>query len=166
MEGKVQIINTPIVNPTTDDFWAPVDRFTKNNIPKPVMVITNTPQNDEYGNGQLSKMLDACKIGGQCTILRLSDREQAAWHQLKQALQPGFVFLIGVLPQQLGISAMFRLHEPNNFDGCIWLPSIAISELEKFPDTKKALWMNGMKPVFIDKQFGDIALHNSQGPTS
>ena len=61
------------------------------------------------------------------------------------------VFLIGIPAPQLGISALFHLNFPNNFDGCLWLPTLSINELAERDDVKKQLWVNGMKPVFMDK---------------
>jgi len=58
------------------------------------------------------------------------------------------VILAGILPIQLGISAMFRLNEPNKYGDCIWIPTLALTELDKLPEMKKQLWNMGLKPVF------------------
>jgi len=146
----INIIKTDVIDSRYDAFWNNVPIEMTENTPKPVLVIcdcaANTPENI-----QLQKMLDACKLQPeQYNIVRLQKNEQIAWYRLREQLDPKVIFLIGVSPSQLGISASFILHAPNNFSDCTWLPTLSISELEQHADVKRQLWQNGMKPVFID----------------
>jgi hypothetical protein len=148
----VNIIKTDIVDSKYDVFWNDISSFIKDAAPRPVLVVVNGCAEGSADSLQLRKMLDACNLlPEQYNIVRLQDNEQAAWRQLRERLEPRIVFLIGVMPAQLGISAFFILHVPNHFNDRIWLPTVAIAELEKHADVKKQLWTNGMKPVFIDK---------------
>jgi hypothetical protein len=106
---------------------------------------------------QLQKMLEACKLQPeQYNIIYLNEGQQTGWHQLNGRLDPFVVFLIGLLPAQLGVSALFRLNLPNRFQDTIWLPSLPLEELDQRPEVKKELWSQGMKPVFVDQKFGPL----------
>jgi hypothetical protein len=148
----MNIIKTDVVSPANDVMWNDVDALIANCDSKPVLIVTNDYTDGSADDVQLQKMLGACKLtGDKYNIIKLKDGQTAAWHKLHDRLKPGIVFLIGVLPAQLGISALFNLNSPNNFDGTIWLPTLSVSDLAKHDDMKKQLWVNGMKPLFVDR---------------
>ena len=148
----VNIIRSEVISNKYDVLWGDVSSVTKDAGPKTVLILVNECEEQSPEDQQLRKMLDACKLTGeQYNIIRLQKDQQIAWHRLREQLEPKIVFLIGVMPLQLGISAFFKLNEPNNFGECTWLPTLDIRELDKFADVKKQLWINGMKPLFIDK---------------
>jgi hypothetical protein len=147
----VNIINTDVVSSSYDQLWEDISPVIKDATVKQVLIIINNCEAESAEDQQLSKMLDACNLRPeQYNIVRLPAGGSIAWHQLRERLDPQVVFLIGVMPAQLGISAFFRLNEANNFNERIWLPTLDIAELEKHPDAKKQLWLNGMKPIFVD----------------
>src|SRR5205823_5617738 len=99
-------------------------------------------------DAQLQKMLDGAELKEeQYNVIRLADKQLVAWHQLREHLFPKIIFLVGVLPSQLGISAIFSINVPNNFNDRLWLPTVSISELESAKELKLQLWNNGMKPL-------------------
>jgi len=150
----MSIIKTDIVSAENDVFWNDVSDITSGHVPRPVLVITNTREHD----AQLLKMLEASKLAAdQYNIIYVEEGRQVAWHQLHYNLKPGVVFLIGVLPAQLGVSALFKLNEPNRYNDTIWLPSLSIAELDQRADVKKQLWLQGMKPIFVDKVYGEFS---------
>ena len=153
----MNIIKTSIIDPGTDVFWAgPSLQDTAEVTERPILVLVNEYADGSNEEAQLLKMLDACGLKGeQYHILQVAKDQKTAWHQLRERHQPKVVFLIGVMPAQLGITAMFQLHTPNNFNDRVWLPTLSLSELEQQPAVKKQLWMNGMKPVFVDKVIGN-----------
>lgn len=147
----MNLIKTDIVDPKYDVFWEEITLPAEYNEVRPVLVIANYHETDSAEAAQLKKMLEACKLApAQYHMILMQPGERTAWHQLHSRLQPRIVFLIGISPEALGIAVHFRLNEPNNFNGCTWLPTLAISELEKNPEIKKQLWVSGMKPVFIE----------------
>ena len=147
----MNIIRSNIADPKYDVLWEDISGLTQNASAKTVLIITN-----EYTAGgieeiQLKKMLDACRLlPEQYNIITLKDGQMAAWHRMRDMLQPEIIFLIGIMPAQLGISALFQLHTANNFDGKTWLPTLSISELERQQEVKSQLWREGMRPLFID----------------
>jgi hypothetical protein len=150
MSNNINVINSDIVDAGYDVYWEDVSPLTNGAVPKPVLVITGSYQEDSEEQKQLLKMLEACKLRAeQYNIIQIGSGQRAAWHKLQQQLDPKIVFLIGILPVNLGISASFKLNEPNNFSGCVWLPTLSIKELGEDKDAKAQLWNNGMKPVFI-----------------
>lgn len=99
----------------------------------------------------LLKMLAACKLdAGAYHILQLQPEQCIAWHQIKDQAKPQYVLLLGISPQQLGINALFRLNEANAFDSSTFVPSLSLDQLIQMQDMRTALWVQGLKPLFID----------------
>jgi hypothetical protein len=147
----MNIIKTDIVTAGYDVFWQDVSPALTDTAQKPVLVIVAGCAANSPEDLQLQKMLEACKLNSsRYNIVRLDDEQQISWHQLREKVNPKIIFLIGVLPAQLGISALFQFNRQNNFNDRIWLPTLSLSELEKNQEIKKQLWQNGMKPLFID----------------
>jgi 2-succinyl-5-enolpyruvyl-6-hydroxy-3-cyclohexene-1-carboxylate synthase len=147
----VNIIRSEVISNKYDVLWDDVSGATGDAQPKTVLILVSECEKDSVEDQQLLKMLGACKLTDeQYNIIRLQKDQQIAWHRLREKLEPKIVFLIGVMPVQLGISAFFKLNEPNNFGDCTWLPTLSIRELEQFADVKKQLWISGMKPLFVD----------------
>ncbi len=152
MSDLPDILNTPVVTSNWDMFWQAKE------LPQQVadvLVLTRPYETGSMEETQLHKMLQACMLDiRQCHISHIGADDNIAWHQLRDAAMPKAVLLLGVHPQQLGVSAMFRLFIPNNFDERIWIAAPSLGELEQQPEAKKQLWVNGLKPVFVDKSTG------------
>ena len=137
--------------------WEAISNVVQTADPKPVLIWVNTYDETGAEEAQLIKMLEACKLDpGQYSIIQLQKGQQTAWHRLREMTDPKIVFLIGILPSQLGISSLFRLNGPNHFNDRVWLPTLSLKELEERPDIKKQLWIEGMKPILSDKSYGDF----------
>lgn len=148
------ILNTPIINNEWDLFWQELPQQLADGN-RPLLIISAVF--DDLMQAQLQKMLQACAITTeQYIVIQLQPEDKIAWNKLKEKLAPKAVLLLGVLPSNLGISAMFHLFAPNSFDNCIWICSPSLQELEQQPEHKKLLWQNGLKPVFVDKSIGNF----------
>jgi hypothetical protein len=153
----MDIIRTAIVDPATDIFWNDTAVLTSDAGMKPVLVLVQAFAAANSEEIQLQKMLDACGLKQeQYNIIQINDGQMISWPSLRGKFDPKIIFMIGVIPSQLGISALFQVNMPNKFNDRVWLPTLSISELEQQPAVKKQLWMSGMKPVFVDKVFGNI----------
>jgi hypothetical protein len=154
----MHLINSKIVGTEHDIYWEDISTIINDMPPKPVLVLAVIQNSGEQE--QLIKMLEACKLTpDQYTIIFLAHQQNVAWHQLRHRLNPYIVFLIGVLPVQLGVSALFKLSEPNHFNDTIWLPAPPFSDIAQHEPVKRHLWSAGMKPIFIDKLYGEISFH-------
>jgi hypothetical protein len=145
------IISSKIVGSEWNDLWK---EFNSSAFSKTATtLVISTP----YASGsaeemQLQKMMQACKLtDSDYNVLQLEEGTQIAWHSLRDGLQPANILLLGVSPQQVGISAMFSLYYPNRFNDCVFIPGLSLQESEKQAEAKKQLWLNGLKPVFVDK---------------
>ena len=157
MNEYISLIKSDVVPATYDELWADISSMVAGKPPAGTLVIVNAYSKGSIEEMQLKKMLDACGLtGGHYNIIMLADGQPAAWHGLREKLEPKFVFLIGISPVQLGISSLFNLNEPNHFSDCVWLPTVSLRELEQHAEVKKQLWQNGMKPMFVDKRFGGL----------
>jgi hypothetical protein len=104
---------------------------------------------------QLVKMLQACQLSPDAyNLLQLEPEKKIAWHQLRDALKPKNIILLGITAEQLGIGIYFMPHQVNRFNERSWVPTLSVPELEQQPDIKKHLWNYGLKPVFVEKIYG------------
>lgn len=155
MSENIDIIHSKIVGAEWDALW--VKDTSGINEPVPVLVLSEKYDNGSAEETQLHKMLQACTLDDtRYKIILLEAGQLIAWHSLRELYQPKVVLLLGVNPYQLGVSAMFRLFAPNNFNDCTWIPGVSLAELEKQPEAKKQLWLNALKPVFVDKTTGNF----------
>jgi hypothetical protein len=150
----MNIIKTDLVSAAHDVMWEDVSGMVKDANQRPVLILVQAYQQGSNEGAQLIKMLEAAKLQPeQYNIIQLEKGKVVAWHQLRERLNPHIIFLIGILPIQLGISSLFRLNAPNHFNDRVWLPTLSLAELEQRPDVKKQLWLDGIKPVFVDSTF-------------
>ena len=154
MSELPDIIKSDIINKDWDIFW---EHSSAGFEEKPVLVISSSYERGTSEDIQLQKILQACALTTeQYNILQVNEGQHISWHQLRDLTKPKVVILLGVMPEQLGISAMFRLFVPNSFNERIWIAGLSLAELEKQPEAKKQLWGNGLKPVFVDKTIGNF----------
>ena len=149
----MNIIKTDVVSVANDVMWDDISAVTGELQKKTILILVGTYQPDSSEGAQLVKMLEAAKLTpGQYNLIQLEQHQVVPWYKLREHLAPEIIFLIGILPSQLGISSLFRLNAPNHFNDRVWLPTLSLSDLEQRPDIKKQLWLDGMKPVFVDAQ--------------
>ncbi len=152
MTDNLNIIGSKIISNEFDIFWN--ENISAGETHKTTLVISASYDAGSPEEQQLQKMLQACSLTqDNYHVVQLSENSSVAWHQLRDKAQPEFVILLGLSTQQLGISALMRFNEPNRFNDCIFIPTLAPGELEKQPEVKKQLWLNALKPVFVDKTF-------------
>ncbi len=152
MDAIPHILSTPIIPASYNVFW---DEYAMQLQPRPLLILTGPMAAGGVEEGQLIKMLQASKLTPEnYNIITLTEGEQVAWHKLTDTLTPKAVLLLGILPAQLGISALFRINEPNHFGSCIFIPTLSIAMLETRQDMKRQLWNSGLKPVFVDNSYG------------
>lgn len=146
----MNIINTEIVNSGNDVYWQGLPaRF--GSLPQRRLLTVVGAGNDA---AMVQRMLDACKMDSdEHVTVSLEAGEQVAWHALRTAVQPSVVFLVGVAPSQLGVSALFKLHELNSFDDMIWLPAMPTAHLAQHDAERKQLWSQAMKPLLLDRAY-------------
>lgn len=152
MNGEFpDILNTPLVPLKWDELWDIPDPLQSDVNPTDVLVLSLPYRIGSGDESQLTKMLGACNLTpAQYRVLFIERYAMASWHRIREKLQPKYVLLLGVTPEQLGISALFRPFVSNSFNDCTWIPSVSLEELEQQPEAKKQLWVNGLKPVFVD----------------
>lgn len=145
------IINTPIINPETDIFWQNEVTSAPSDSTNSILIISSFFHDNSAEEIQLGKILDACKADrANCHIIKLNPEDKKAWHGLKDNFSPKVVLLFGVHPQQLGVAVLLRFNLYNNYDGAKWIPTLSLSELEQNAQAKKDLWVNALKPIFVD----------------
>ena len=152
----MNIFNSELLSADLDLFWDDVNALALNASPRPLLVIANEFAPDSNEEAQLKRMLEAEKSCGlspeQYNIICLKEGQKAAWYRFRELLDPKIVFLVGVLPSQLGIAALFAINTPNNYDGRVWLPTVPLRTLEQNGSLKSQLWNAGMKPLFKDNK--------------
>jgi hypothetical protein len=155
MSDQPDIIKTKIINSKWDAFWSDASGQLENLEPRPVLVVT-TP----YGAGsaeetQLVKMLQACKLTpDQYHIIHFTEETMLAWHLLRDKLNPSQIIILGVSPEQLGLSVQLMPHQVSRFNDRSWIVTGTLEQLIQYNDIKTHVWNYGLKPVFIDKIYG------------
>ncbi|MBC7554506.1 MAG: hypothetical protein H7257_11050 [Taibaiella sp.] len=155
----MNIINTDIINDTHDVFWEATIPLA-NLLPRRVLILTEAFANSGPESEQLNSLLKAgCKLKDEnVNIVQLRQGQEVAWHKLKSQLAPKVVLLFNLSPAQLGVSALFRLNDINNFDKCYWIPTVSLQNLIQDKAMRGQLWNNCLKPLFDEKLYGDVTL--------
>ncbi len=154
MDNLPDIFNTLLVPEQINEFWEDAGSVAGNMAPKDTLVITCPLGNEGKDRAQLLKMLQACKLEDhQYNLIELPEDKLIGWHRLKEALKPRYILLVGIDPQQLGMSVVFMPHQVSRFDQAVWVFTWSIPQLEQYPEAKKHLWQYGLKPVFVEQSF-------------
>jgi BarA-like signal transduction histidine kinase len=152
MSDFPNIINSKIINTSQDVFWLDVQLPSSPSAHYDTVIISQHFEDGSAEQVQLQKMMQACKLSEtDYLVIRMNEGEQIAWHKLRDAIQPKVVITLGIPTQALGISANLHMDTTNEFNGCTWIPTHSLTELEKHPEAKKDLWLHALKPVFVDK---------------
>ena len=153
----MKIINTDIVTAEQDIFWNNIPRIERLTV-RPVLILSPAFEEQSTEADQLNSILKAgCKLNEeQYNIILLKDGEKLSWYRLREQLAPKIILLFNVLPAQLGISSLFRFNDINNFDKCLWVPTVSLQILIQDKTLKGQLWNNALKPLFDTKVHGDI----------
>ncbi|MGN6568978.1 MAG: hypothetical protein ACTHJ0_13545 [Flavipsychrobacter sp.] len=153
MEGLPNIINTNIVKQDWDSFWQEL-KDPGNSVTKKVLIISSPFASNSAEDMQLQKMLQACKLSTEdYNLFQIPDNQNFAWHKLREHFKPKMILLLGISPQDLGISALFKFNEACLFNDVLWLATVSLSAMEQQPDLKVQLWNSGLKPIFVEKKY-------------
>lgn len=158
----MNIINTDIVNGDYDIFWN-MPAEIQDMEPRPVLVLTADYAAGSAEEEQLTGILSSgCRLmSTNYNIIKFPADMKTAWHKLRDKLEPRVVLLFNIHPQQLGISALFRLNEINSFDNCYWAPTLSLTQMIQDKVLKGQIWNNALKPLFVDKVHGDLLIKKS-----
>ena len=144
------IFHSPIVPASQDAFWAPLPANVSAMQPKDTLVLSTVFAPGSAEENQLHKMLGACKITpADYNVVQFQTTQQLPWHQLKELLKPTKVLLLGLMPAQLGISALFIPHEVNRFNEVVWMPTFGLDNLLTNTALKQHLWANVFQKVYF-----------------
>ncbi len=147
-----RIITSEVIKSEQDVFWEDISAVIGELPHKNVLIISSAFAAGSDSETQLQKMLGACQLtDADYNTIQLDEGQQVAWNKIRDLLQPEVILLVGVMPKDLGISALFRLNSVNNFDGIEWIPTLSLPNLEQQPNAKKKLWLQALKPLFVDK---------------
>lgn len=147
-----RIITSEVIKSEQDVFWEDISAVIGELPHKKVLIISSAFAVGSDSETQLQKMLGACQLtDADYNTILLDEGQQVAWNKMRDLLEPEVILLIGVMPKELGISALFRLNSVNNFDGIKWIPTLSLPNLEQQPNAKKELWLQALKPLFVDK---------------
>ncbi len=154
MDNSAPVLKTKIVPATLDRYWSgPGVEWTGLGLRKVLLVVT-----EPVVAPMLSKMMEVgCGIiPSDYFILPVTPGNVPAWHQVQEAFHPKVVILLGVVPADMGVSALFQYQSPNHFGGALWLPGPPAAEIEKDQEVKRQFWKGALEPVFRTDQYGKI----------
>jgi len=146
---SVDIISTPIVPPAAAAAaWGALPPALEGLTPRP-LAVCSTPT-DAAGEKTLDGMLRACGVtpdGFHRLILGPDD--VLPWAQMRAALSPKHVLLLGVPPAALAIGAHLPRFGAEDFGGALFITAPSLTELSAAPDARRRLWEGILKPVFV-----------------
>lgn len=153
----MNILNTDIIKSTQDVFWEEISQIDGFG-PKPVLILSAAYESGSSEEDQLNAIIKAgCKLTEQqYNLVLLNEYDQVSWRKLREDLHPKVVLLFNISLSQLGIAALLRINELNNFDSCFWVPTISLERLAQDKELKGYLWNNALKPLFVTKTHGEI----------
>ena len=82
------------------------------------------------------------------TLVELPADTRLSWPLFKTYFQCKNVLLCGILPRQIGISALFAYNRPNHFDSATIIPTATLAEMDQQVAHKKQLFTAALQPVF------------------
>lgn len=154
MSDFPDIISQQIISSNYDILWSTPAALTAL-APRNVLVISTgfAPNSEE--EEMLKKMLLACLLSDDdYHIVQMQPDEMLSWHALRDQLKVHTVLLLGIMPAQLGVSALLMPHQISRFNGCTWIVTDSLQTLIQRPEIKAHLWNYGLKPAFVEKVYG------------
>ena len=146
----MNLISSKTVNARENIFWEPLPEEWIALPAKRVLVLSLPFETDSVEESTLLKMLGGCALTQQdFNILQIQPGQRVAWHALNDHFKPKQIIMLGVESAQFGISAMFLFNEMNKFYDCTFIPSLSLQQLDQYPDAKKTLWLQALKPCFL-----------------
>lgn len=143
----MQLYNTKVVPSSEDSLWAlpyelPAFKNTK-------LLIVSAPFAAGTEEQTLRNMMTACRLADdEYAMIHLMPEERISWQMLASAGAPHRVLMLGVVPAQLAIHALFRLNHCNDFLGCTFIVSFSLTQIEQDRNVKRELWEQGLKRCF------------------
>lgn len=110
------------------------------------LVLIPQPVNEMEEYVQLEKMLTACRL--EKTDYKV-ERDIQFWDYYRKYDNIKEVLLFGISERDLNIGVNIFENQINNFDGRIWIKSLALSQLANNQQAKNNLWQNALKPHFV-----------------
>lgn len=151
MENEIpEIFKSSLVNIGWDAFWEELPEAMQSLEPKDTLVLSLPYESGSPEEIQLIKMLSACKLSAEnYNIIQLLPQQKIAWHQLREVVHPNNILLLGILPEQLGVTALFVPHEINNFDQATWTATFSLTQLLSNTALKQHLWTNVFQKLYL-----------------
>lgn len=144
----MQLFNTKVIPSNVDKLWQspemPVDSASQ----RMLVLAAPFPEDSEEAS-VFQKMMQACKLHDTDYYLRVMKAEESiSLAQFCKGVIPPVVLLLGIAPSRLGINAQFILNACNPFLGRTFIPSLDLGHIAYDKELKRALWEQGLKPMF------------------
>jgi hypothetical protein len=151
----MDLINSQIISDKWDAYWSDASGNLNDLTPRSVLVATTPFASGSPEEAQLRKMMQACQLQEEdYNIIQFNNDTKLAWHFLRDLLEVRTIILLGVTPEQLGVSAQLMPHQVSRFNDCVWIVTGPLDLLMTNHDIKGHVWNYGLKPVFVDKVYG------------
>jgi len=144
----MELFSTPVIPASVDAFWELPESETIL-ADRRMLVICRPYQKGSQAAITLAKMMEACRLSpDDYAVLEVPQGQTLSWSLIRGQSDAGVVLLLGVMPAELGIQAMFAFNRPNAFSGALFIPGLALEQLLADGNSRKELWESGLKPAF------------------
>lgn len=155
MSDLPDIIHTDVVSEKWDKFWEESQTNIADKATTEVLVLSTPFAANSEDDNQLAKMMQACKLlPDDYKVIQVDANNTLSWHILRDKLGIKTIILLGLQPQDIGVSVQLMPHQVSRFNSCNWIVTASLPELRVHAEIKGHLWNYGLKPVFIDKVYG------------
>jgi hypothetical protein len=145
MDNSRPVLDAKIISAGEDRFWEDRDGILASLTPCNVLVVAAEPVDE----AMIERLVARCgSKPGEYAVVRVSAAGAPAWRQLQAAVIPQVVILLGVLPADLGVHALFVFCEPNRFGGALWLPGPSCAQMNGEVALRKQFWDKALAPAF------------------
>lgn len=112
------------------------------------LVLATPFRNEMQDYVQLEKILAACKLQQQDYLVLQENKN--SWLDLRKAANIKEILIFGDMANSLDIPLTFMENQVIKFDNRVFIKSLAIDELSINQQVKNDLWLNALKPHFIN----------------
>ncbi len=143
----MELFSTPVIPASADAFWE-LPESDEVLDDRRMLVISRPIDKASPAATTLKKMMEACRLRpDEYAVLELAPGEVLSWSLLRGQTKAGFVLLLGVMPAELGIGALFLFNRPNAFGGALFIPGMSLDQLMADGGSRRELWESGLKPA-------------------
>jgi hypothetical protein len=150
----MKIYNSQIVTVEQDKFWDTPEHI-KSIKEKPILILAESFDINSDTGAMFEKMTTNSGLSKeQFNLIHITRSTLSSWHSIRDKANPKLVINFGINPKYFGIIANLAINELTKYDNCYWYITSPLSTISANQELKSILWLNFLKPAFVEDKFG------------